>query len=363
MVRVLADGPYWQNPLKRSPKEPVDLWRYERASRERGLTIIAGIDEAGRGPLAGPVVAAAVVLPFEVELPGVDDSKKLTPDQRERAYDLIQSTAISIGIGYADAEKIDNLNILRATHAAMRDAVMQISPTPTFALIDGLPVHPFPVLQQAIVKGDSNSASIAAASIIAKVTRDRLMVEMHALYPQYEFAGHKGYPSALHLELLKQHGPCPIHRRSYAPVAAAVAMHATEPALIEEGQALLDLGMDNATVGESGEEAATRHLIDVGMNIVERNFRCAGGEIDIVAEDGGSIVFVEVKTRRSKSIAPSTFVDFNKQSRLAVAAETWLLSHGGLDRKCRFDVAEVYLIGGSCRVHLIRNAFEVMGSE
>ncbi len=195
---------------------------YERALRAQGCALIAGIDEAGRGPLAGPVVAAAVILPEDYTHAALTDSKKLTARMRDRLYEEIISDArIGWALAVVESEEIDRLNILRATHEAMRRAVSALRSTPVHVLIDGLSVHPFPIQQTALVGGDGLSFSIAAASVIAKVTRDRLMVELDARYPNYEFARHKGYGTALHLAKLRAHGPCPIHRRSFLPVQQA----------------------------------------------------------------------------------------------------------------------------------------------
>ena len=194
---------------------------FEDIHRASGCRVIAGVDEAGRGPLAGPVVAGAVVLPDDFILAGLDDSKKLTPAQREGLYTiLVSDDRVRWAFGLADVAEIDRLNILRATHLAMRRAVTALDgPQPDMVLIDGLPVRDFLWPQQAVVKGDALSLSIAAASIIAKVERDRLMVALDAAFPLYQFASHKGYGTAAHLAALQQHGPSPHHRRSFQPVA------------------------------------------------------------------------------------------------------------------------------------------------
>jgi ribonuclease HII len=199
----------------------ADLWQHENAAWQSGFVRVAGIDEVGRGPLAGPVMAACVILPAGFCLDGINDSKKLTERQRERAEVRIRAEAVAIGIGIVEPDLIDRINILRATHEAMRLAFYQITPSPDCVLIDGLPVRDFPCPhQQALVQGDSRSVSIAAASIVAKVARDRLMCAYDLVYPEYGFAGHKGYGSAKHLAALQTHGPCPIHRHSFSPVAA-----------------------------------------------------------------------------------------------------------------------------------------------
>lgn len=177
--------------------------------------IFAGIDEAGRGPLAGPVVAAAVVMPVDCPLLYVDDSKKLSAAKREELFDRILDLAVSVGIGIASPGRIDEINILQATYEAMREAVSQLDPAPEALVNDAVIIPGLSVMQKAVIKGDAKCYSIAAASIIAKVTRDRMMVQYDSLYPEYGFAAHKGYGSAAHIAALKQHGPCPIHRHSF----------------------------------------------------------------------------------------------------------------------------------------------------
>lgn len=192
----------------------------EDAARRRGLRCVAGIDEAGRGPLAGPVVAAAVVLPPGYELPGLDDSKKLSARKREALYErLAADEAVLRGVGQASVAEIDRLNILYATHLAMRRAVEALGVVPELCLIDGLPVRGFPWPQKAIVKGDAQCLSIAAASIVAKVTRDRYMRELGRQFPAYGFECHSGYGTKRHLEALHEHGITLHHRRSFGPVA------------------------------------------------------------------------------------------------------------------------------------------------
>lgn len=176
---------------------------------------ICGIDEAGRGPLAGPVVAGAVILPKDCSILYLNDSKKLSEKKREELYDIIMKEAISVGIGYASPERIDEINILNATYEAMKDAVAMLDPAPDILLNDAVTLPGLSVRQIPIIKGDAKSASIAAASIIAKVTRDRLMVQYDSVMPQYGFAGHKGYGSAAHIAAIKEYGPSPIHRKSF----------------------------------------------------------------------------------------------------------------------------------------------------
>jgi ribonuclease HII len=195
-------------------------FRYEKKLRATGIARIAGIDEAGRGALAGPVVAAAVVLPERFRHRRLNDSKQLAPELREEIYcELVANSEVRWAIGIIDSVEIDRINILRASHRAMRLAIEALIEPPGHVLIDGLPVIPFPFPQTAIIDGDCISMSIAAASVIAKVTRDRMMRDFCGQFPQYAFSQHKGYGTELHLLKLHEFGPCPIHRRSFEPVA------------------------------------------------------------------------------------------------------------------------------------------------
>ncbi|MCX5916625.1 MAG: ribonuclease HII [Deltaproteobacteria bacterium] len=191
---------------------------FEEKARRQGFQVIAGLDEAGRGPLAGPVVAAAVVLPRTRSIQGVADSKTLKAEQREKALSLIRKRALGIGVGIVEAEEIDRLNILQASLKAMELALQDLSLSPDCLLIDGLYTLRLPLNQQAIIKGDGRCLSIAAASIVAKVTRDRLMVDYHERYPQYNFARHKGYGTREHLQAIREHGCCPLHRQSFRTI-------------------------------------------------------------------------------------------------------------------------------------------------
>lgn len=192
-----------------------NMWQIEDSFYAQGCQVICGVDEAGRGPLAGPVCAAAVILPKHLEIPGLTDSKKLTDKKRRELFPLIQEQAVSYGIGLASQEEIDEINILQATFLAMERALSQLNVRPDMVLIDGNREREFGVPVQTIIKGDSLSANIAAASILAKVTRDNLMVELAKQYPQYGFEIHKGYGTKAHYEALRQYGASPIHRRSF----------------------------------------------------------------------------------------------------------------------------------------------------
>ncbi len=193
----------------------MDLYEFDSLYRNGGCSVIAGIDEAGRGPLAGPVVAAAVILPADLRLQGIRDSKKIRPRERDYLYDLISENALSLAVGSSTAEEIDSLNILEASKLAMCRALNSLSILPDLLLIDALKLPQIERKQEAIIKGDSKSASIAAASIIAKVTRDRIMMEFHRQYPQYGFDRHKGYPTKAHRASIMRFGLSPIHRKTF----------------------------------------------------------------------------------------------------------------------------------------------------
>ena len=193
----------------------INLWEIENSLYAEGYKAICGVDEAGRGPLAGPVCAAAVILPKGLELPGLNDSKKLTDKKRRELFPIIKEQAIAYGIGFASHEEIDEINILQATYLAMERAIAQLEGKADFALIDGNRAKDFGLPVRTVVKGDSLSASIAAASILAKVTRDDIMMEMAEKYPQYGFEVHKGYGTKAHYEALRAHGHSEIHRMSF----------------------------------------------------------------------------------------------------------------------------------------------------
>lgn len=193
----------------------ADLWQYESACFDRGIQLVCGIDEAGRGPLAGPVCAAAVILPPNLEIEGLNDSKKLSDKRRRALYDVIVEQAVAYGIAFADEQEIDTVNILQATFLAMRRAVEQLSAQPEFALVDGNRDPGLTIPTETIVGGDGKSANIAAASILAKVTRDRYMEQMAEQYPQYGFEIHKGYGTKRHYAAIEEFGASPIHRKTF----------------------------------------------------------------------------------------------------------------------------------------------------
>lgn len=224
-VRTLAKTCLRKREKERMMRERLDrMMTYEREAYEKGYRFIAGIDEAGRGPLAGPVVAAAVILPVDARIMGINDSKQLRAKERESLYTIICETALSYGIGIVDPAYIDTYNILQATYEAMRRAVSKLDRKPDLLLNDAVTIPGIDLQQVAIIKGDATSQSIAAASILAKVTRDRLMIEYGKQYPQYGFEHHMGYGTAEHLEALQKYGASPLHRCSFAPVQQRLGM-------------------------------------------------------------------------------------------------------------------------------------------
>ena len=438
-VRTLA-GRARRRLLKaeRERQRALKLLRFERELWEKGVCRIAGVDEAGRGPLAGPVVAAAVILPQkaclehvlslrprgpqpeglplslvlersegeakgeaagrsrEVFLPGLDDSKKLTEGRRETLYDLIRSKAEAISVGKVDPDEIDRTNILRASLRAMRESIEGLPLQPDRVLVDGrhLPGSRFP--ERAIVDGDARSLSIAAASVIAKVTRDRLMVAYDKEYPGYGFVRHKGYGTADHIAALKEHGPCPIHRRSFRIVGDLSAHWSEDFLTFREGleqaespEALRSMARAIARVknqlteaelqelrkiyrkrqeevasarrkriGGEGEALAAQFLEKKGCRILERNWRVAGGEMDLIAQHGETLIFVEVKTGKAGAFGPpEMWVTEAKRRQIIKVAKAYLSTQNMGDVDVRFDVVGIEIVGKTQRIEHIENAF------
>lgn len=328
-------------------KEEEALWA-------RGYRHVAGVDEVGRGPLAGPVVAAAVVLP-PVNGPfyhQVRDSKLLTPAQRERLYGEIQGHALAWATAGVSPAEIDRLGILPATKKAMAEAVGSLPVRPDFLLVDAVKLPSLGFPQKSIIKGDATCLSIAAASILAKVCRDRLMVEADKEHPGYGFARHKGYSTAEHLAQVRRLGLCPLHRRSFAPAQ-----------LLEGGPK----GEERRhRLGRLGERIASRHLKGLGYAIRETNYRSLWGEIDIVAQQGDCLVFVEVRSRTCLSGrregptygSPEESLTRAKGVRLVETAQTYVQTHAGLPDQWRIDLVAVELTPGGRvrRVEVTENA-------
>lgn len=317
----------------------ADFWAIEtKLHRDEGYAAICGVDEAGRGPLAGPVYAAAVVLPFGLELEGLNDSKKVTPRKRDALYGEITDKAVSFGIASASVEEIDKLNILNASFLAMSRAIEKLEPQPSLALIDGNISRGIIIPHRCIVKGDSLSASIAAASILAKVSRDRYMAELASEYPQYRFDKHKGYGTKLHYEMIAEHGLTAHHRRTFFK---------EKP------------GASAKRLGDYGERLAAGFLENKGFKIITANYKTRYGEVDIIASDGEFVVFAEVKLRKDDWFADAReFVTLSKQKKIRLAASEWLAAQGETAIQPRFDVIEVYAPQGEATARPLFNHIE-----
>lgn len=322
----------------------MDWLLYEKKASEKGYTAVCGVDEAGRGPLAGPVYAAAVILPPGLEIQGVNDSKKLTEKKREALFPEIKEKALAYCVASASEKEIDKINILNATYLAMGRAVAGLSVKADYALIDGNRMPRLAISGETIIKGDGLSMSIACASILAKVSRDHVMMEMDQKYPQYQFAKHKGYGTKLHTDLIRQYGPCEIHRQSF--LKKILGTDDFQPTQVQ-------------TIGQRGEAAAAAYLEKKGFRILERNYHSPYGEADIIAENGQYIIFVEVKTRKTGTMVEGVeAVDTVKQKKLAQTAQLYLLEHPSVFQP-RFDVIQVTPTGENrCRVEQFSGAFE-----
>ena len=321
-----------------------EILTYERGLWEAGYDLVAGIDEVGRGPLAGPVVAAAVILPKECKIEGVNDSKKLSAKKREELYDIILEKAVSYGIGIVSNERIDEINILQATYEAMRDALSQLKPKADYILADAVTIPMVSTPQRGIVKGDAKSMSIGAASIVAKVYRDRLMEAYDEVYPGYGFASNKGYGAAEHLEGIRKQGITPIHRKTFV-----------KNFLPQDGETTSDKG-------HRGEALAAKQMEKMGYEILKRNYYALKGEIDIIAKKDNYIVFTEVKYRQSEEMGtPAEAVDYKKQQNIIRAAKVYMAENCLLEEgyDFRFDVAEVLTQDGKNYFRYTEDAFQI----
>ena len=294
------------------------------------MAIIAGVDEAGRGPLAGPVVAAAVILPNSYDLEGLDDSKKVTPKKRSQLFVEIQHQATAIGVGVVVAAEIDKTNILQATQQAMKMALGRLKPRPDLAVIDGygLPTQIIP--NKGVIKGDQSVDVIKAASIIAKVTRDKMMEQYDIIFPVYGFKKHKGYGTREHMDKLRLNKACAIHRKSFKPVAAAMP---TLSWLQKEGK-----------IEQWGEQVAAVYLIDRGYEILFMNVYCSPyGKIDIIAEKDEVIILILVNTYSKKQLGTtSQNIDQNKLKKLEATINKYAVDMQ-VEKDISLDVICVYL--------------------
>ncbi len=321
----------------------MNLLSFEQKYWSRGIELIAGIDEAGRGPLAGPVVAAAVILPKDVKLPQVTDSKKISEKKREVLFDEIYNAALSIGVGIVHENEIDEINILQATFKAMRKAIGSLSKKPDLLLVDGLRADIPHFEQENIIKGDSKSLSIAAASIIAKVTRDRMMRNYALIFPKFKFSGHKGYASKGHMEEIEQNLATPIHRKSFKPIKNFLPT--------------MKSIADKQYLGTLGEQLVASEYVKSNYKILNMNYAVPRiGEIDIIVEDEQFIVFVEVKTQlKGRGWGePKLRIDDNKCKRFSNTIQYYMDEYN-IKKELRIDVAEVIIGGGKPHINIIKN--------
>ena len=319
------------------------MLQYEKKYWQSGKKYLAGIDEAGRGPLAGPVAAAAVILPQNVDLPEVTDSKKISEKKRERLFDEIYKTALSVGVGVVHEEVIDKKNILQATYQAMRHSLGQLSISPEVILVDGNKADIKHYEQESIIDGDQKSLSIAAASIIAKVTRDRMMRQFDIVFPEYGFAKHKGYGTKQHIEAIQKSKATPIHRKSFNPVSH----HLPNMAYLQR----------NRLLGKLGEQLAACKMIRIGYEMVEMNYNVPKvGELDIISKDSDMLVFTEVKTQTGgQGWGESRWqITEKKRDRIMNAVQHYMDTNE-LDCDFRFDVAEVILGSGKPQIQIIKD--------
>ena len=382
--------------IEQQLKRQQELNEIENELYSRGIKLIAGVDEAGRGPLAGPVVAAAVILPEDAQFYGLDDSKKLTAKKREELFDKITNKSTAWGIGMVDNEEIDNTNILDAAMKAMRTAVRNMKMKPDIALVDGNRSPGLNCREHLLIDGDARCRVIAAASVIAKVTRDRIMVELDSIYPGYGFAGHKGYGAEKHVEAIRKMGPCDIHRISFKIVPAVAPrgtvadvmkkrlenaptreafdrvvsgiarmkghLHKHDIEVLREVYLLCSDKMKNnrKITGARGEETSCNYLKKKGYRILERNWRAAhhSYEIDIIAQTVNTIVFCEVKTAGTKEFGPSvSWVTPEKIERLSQAAREYIAKYNITGHTYRFDVIGLQVKGETYEINHIENAF------
>ena len=315
---------------------------FEKEYYQKGFTAIAGIDEVGRGPLAGPVVAAAVILPKNCKIEGVNDSKKLSAQKRETLYSIICQKAISYGIGVVTAQRIDEINILQATFEAMQQALSKLSVAPDFILADAVHIPNISTAQRGIIGGDGKSISIAAASIVAKVTRDTMMQEYSKIYTGYGFEKNKGYGSQEHIKAIQTKGLCAIHRKTFVKN------------ILFDNQKV----SKNKQKGQKAEQLALQEMQKLGYTILEQNFRRYTGEIDIIAKKENLIVFTEVKFRQSeKNGLPCEAVTTQKQNHIIQTANIYLSENQISNSNIRFDVAEILQKQQKLFFRYIENAF------
>lgn len=319
----------------------MNLFEFDKSY---GANILCGVDEAGRGPLAGPVVAAAVVLNpnAEIFISEVNDSKKFSEKKREKLYNKIIENSLYYAVGVVDVDYIEKYNILQATFLAMKKAVEQINPEPDLVLVDGNKLPDLKMRAEFVIKGDSKSASIAAASIVAKVTRDRMMIDFHEKYPEYGFDRHKGYGTKEHYSNIIKYGVTPIHRMSFLKK-------------IRE-----KISTVQSINGQLGEKITYEWLKRSKYNVIAKNYKSEYGEIDLIAIKNNYICFIEVKLRSENcGYSPKETVDIIKQKKIIKTAVSFLKKHP-CKYQPRFDVSEVVKeTNGDFKIEYIKDAFSV----
>lgn len=318
------------------------FYAQETAARKWGMTI-AGADEVGRGSLAGPVVVAAIIMDGDPNnyVEGVTDSKKLSEKKREALYDKILEKALSVGVAFVDREYIDEKGIAPATRRAFEQAVSKLDPPPSKVICDYITGLNLPMPYEAIVKGDEKVYSVAAASIVAKVSRDRYMRSMAETYPEYSFEKNKGYGTRQHKEAIEKYGLCPLHRRSFV-----IKDNAPEDDAKENVPRIL---------GERGENAAALYLESEDYEILERNYRCKGSELDIIAVKDGCLVCVEVKAGRDGGARPAARINDKKRDAIYVGLEKYMRDNKLRDKgiaHIRIDVIEAYFDEDDTLTHI-----------
>lgn len=313
-------------------KNAIPDLELETELHRQGFEYVAGLDEVGRGCLAGPVAAGAVIFPQNPpdELFAlVRDSKQLTAIQREKAYEIITTASLSHAVGWTAPAEIDKIGIAPSVRRAMSRALAKLEPNATHLLIDAISLPSSGLPQKSIIRGDSKSLSIAAASIVAKVERDRLMSSLSSEYRRYAFEKHKGYATRRHLDAIAKFGPCHIHRMSFAPVRREA--HRMQP-------------QTAGAIGQRAESFAEAALIDRGMTIETRNYRTRFGEVDLIATDGSTLCFIEVRARKSSTFgAPSETISQSKAKRIIAASQEFLQKNHAKWSEWRIDFAAVEL--------------------
>jgi len=319
-----------QNYFDRISWSNLAIFRGKESNKGEKVEIIAGVDEAGRGPLAGPVVAAAVILSDNHNIEGLRDSKKLSTKKREFLFKEIYDKAMSVGIGKIDEKEIDKTNILIATQKAMQMALGRLKQKPASALIDGYKLPNQIIPNKGVIKGDSKVESIMAASIIAKVTRDAIMIEYNKIFPEYGFAKHKGYGTQQHIEALIKFKASPIHRKSFKPVSSNLPT--------------ISWLQETNRVGIVGEQLAACKLKDEGHSIINMNENCTPyGQIDIISEKDGVLIFTEVKTFIKEQLTtPELKIDMSKLKKLENAIY-YYLKKNNIQKDIRLDAITVIL--------------------